>query len=150
MTRWRILCAPLLRGDLDVRGATFSAAGSLLGGGYHSDRNAVHSRRGAHNFRAEIGRNRTGRCRRRAIIAAIWREHSDVRSRRICARRNLPGLAAQRNAYRYAGVTLAVVMLVARANSSWDVAMHRFIEVSIGIAIGLLLTAVWPERISDE
>jgi uncharacterized membrane protein YccC len=60
------------------------------------------------------------------------------------------GLRLQRNAYRYAGVTLAVVMLVARANSSWDVAMHRFIEVSIGIAIGLLLTAVWPERISDE
>jgi uncharacterized membrane protein YccC len=54
------------------------------------------------------------------------------------------------NAYRYAGVTLAVVMLVARPDAAWLVAVHRFIEVSIGIAVGLLLTAVWPERMTDE
>jgi uncharacterized membrane protein YgaE (UPF0421/DUF939 family) len=59
-------------------------------------------------------------------------------------------LHLERNAYRYAGVTLAVVMLVTRTNSSWIVATHRFIEVSLGIAIGLALTAVWPERSSAE
>jgi len=26
------------------------------------------------------------------------------------------------------------------------VAVHRFIEVSIGIAVGLIVTVLWPER----
>jgi uncharacterized membrane protein YccC len=59
-------------------------------------------------------------------------------------------LHLHRNAFRYAGVTLAVVMLVDRNTAAWKVAVHRFIEVSIGITIGLILTAVWPERITDE
>ena len=35
----------------------------------------------------------------------------------------------ERNAYRYAGVTMAIVMLVP-AHSGWVVALHRFFEVS--------------------
>ena len=48
-------------------------------------------------------------------------------------------------AYRLASVTLAIVMLIARAKPVWIVAAHRFVEVSVGIAVGLALTAVWPE-----
>jgi uncharacterized membrane protein YgaE (UPF0421/DUF939 family) len=48
-------------------------------------------------------------------------------------------------AYRLASVTLAIVMLVARTRPAWIVAAHRFLEVSVGIAVGLALTAVWPE-----
>jgi uncharacterized membrane protein YccC len=47
-------------------------------------------------------------------------------------------------AYRMASVTLAIVMLVARTKAAWIVAAHRFVEVSVGIAVGLALTAVWP------
>ena len=54
-------------------------------------------------------------------------------------------LRVERNALRYAGVTLAVVMLIARAGSPWVIAAHRFIEVSLGIAVALALTALWPE-----
>ena len=50
-----------------------------------------------------------------------------------------------RNSFRYAGITLAVVMLIARAEPAWMIAIQRFLEISIGIAFGLLLTAVWPE-----
>src|SRR6516162_4026929 len=50
-----------------------------------------------------------------------------------------------RNAFRYAGTTLAIVMLVARAEPAWMIAVHRFLEISVGIAVGVLLTAVWPE-----
>ena len=50
-----------------------------------------------------------------------------------------------RNAFRYAGITLAIVMLVARAEPAWMIAIHRFLEISLGIAVGLLVTAVWPE-----
>jgi uncharacterized membrane protein YgaE (UPF0421/DUF939 family) len=50
-----------------------------------------------------------------------------------------------RNAFRYAGITLAIVMLLARAEPAWMVAIYRFLEISVGIAVGLILTAVWPE-----
>lgn len=52
----------------------------------------------------------------------------------------------ERAAYRYAGITLAIVMLVGRTNRSWVVAVHRFVEVSIGIAVGLVASAIWPEK----
>ena len=55
-------------------------------------------------------------------------------------------LRVERSAYRYASITLAIVMLVPRAASVWRIAVHRFFEVSLGIAVGLLLSAVWPER----
>jgi len=55
-------------------------------------------------------------------------------------------LHLDRSAFRFAGITLAIVMLVAHTQSPWIVAAHRFVEVSIGIVIGLLLAAVWPER----
>src|SRR5580698_11386955 len=48
------------------------------------------------------------------------------------------------DAYRFASVTLAIVMLVAHSKQAWIVAAHRFIEVSVGIAVGLALTALWP------
>jgi uncharacterized membrane protein YgaE (UPF0421/DUF939 family) len=54
-------------------------------------------------------------------------------------------LRMERNAYRYAGITLAIVMLVPRTEPGWIIAMHRFIEISIGIVVGLALTAIWPE-----
>ena len=55
-------------------------------------------------------------------------------------------LGVGRGAYRYAGITLIVVMLIARTAPAWIVAIHRFVEISVGIAVGLLVTAVWPER----
>jgi len=48
------------------------------------------------------------------------------------------------DAYRLASVTLAIVMLIARPEKAWIVAAHRFVEVAVGIAVGLALTAVWP------
>ena len=59
-------------------------------------------------------------------------------------------LGLGRNAYRFAGITLAIVMLVHYARPAWVVALHRFVEVSVGIAVGLVMTLVWPERIVRE
>jgi uncharacterized membrane protein YgaE (UPF0421/DUF939 family) len=55
-------------------------------------------------------------------------------------------LGLDRSGYRYAGITLAIVMLISRSNAVWVIAIHRFVEVSIGIVFGLILTAIWPER----
>ena len=49
------------------------------------------------------------------------------------------------NSYRFAGITLAIVMLIPHTAPPWTVALHRFIEVSIGIVVGLAVTALWPE-----
>jgi uncharacterized membrane protein YccC len=48
------------------------------------------------------------------------------------------------NGYRFAGVTLAIIFLVVRVEPPWRTAAHRFTEVSIGIAVALALTALWP------
>ncbi|HKN33686.1 MAG TPA: FUSC family protein [Terriglobales bacterium] len=55
-------------------------------------------------------------------------------------------LRVERGAYRYATTTLVIVMLVTRSTSAWRIGIHRFFEVSIGIAVGLVLSALWPER----
>jgi uncharacterized membrane protein YgaE (UPF0421/DUF939 family) len=52
-------------------------------------------------------------------------------------------------AYRFAGVTLAIVMLIVRDRPAWVVAEHRFVEVAVGIAVGLVVTAIWPTRQSN-
>jgi len=53
---------------------------------------------------------------------------------------------SDRSAYRFGGVTLAIVLLVPRAGPAWRIAFHRFAEVSIGIGVALLLAWLWPEE----
>jgi uncharacterized membrane protein YccC len=55
-------------------------------------------------------------------------------------------LRVEQPAYRYAGITLIIVMMTAHTQTPWMVAAHRFAEISIGLAVGLILTAIWPER----
>jgi uncharacterized membrane protein YgaE (UPF0421/DUF939 family) len=47
------------------------------------------------------------------------------------------------SAYRFAAIALSIVLLVAHGRPPWIVAVHRFVEVSLGIAVALLITAVW-------
>src|SRR5436190_7945256 len=49
-------------------------------------------------------------------------------------------------AYRFGGVALAIVLMVPRTGPAWQIALHRFIEVSIGIGVALILSVLWPER----
>ena len=52
---------------------------------------------------------------------------------------------SNRSTYRFAGVTLAIVLLVPRAGPAWRIALHRFAEVSIGIGVALIFAFLWPE-----
>ena len=47
------------------------------------------------------------------------------------------------SAYRFAAITLTIVLLIAHSRPPWIVAMHRFVEVSLGIAVALVITLVW-------
>lgn len=82
-----------------------------------------------------------------AIVASQFGPHALVFSTsvfilgllRAVARLNL-------SAYRFAGVTLGIILLVPRAGPAWEIAFHRFTEVSIGIGVALILALVWPEK----
>src|SRR5437588_2678315 len=52
-----------------------------------------------------------------------------------------------RTSYRFAGITLAIIMLVTRTQSAWTIAAHPVVAVALGIAVGWLLGGVWPERL---
>lgn len=55
-------------------------------------------------------------------------------------------LRLEKTAYRYAGITLTVIVLIPHAHSPWLTALHRFVEVSIGLLVALGIVALWPER----
>ena len=52
----------------------------------------------------------------------------------------------EKTAYRYAGITLTIIVLIPRTAAPWLIALHRFLEVSIGIIVALAVVALWPER----
>ena len=67
----------------------------------------------------------------------------------VCSGLICLALKLDRAAYRFAGITVSIIMLVARTQSAWIIAMHRFVEVSLGIAVGLVVTGVWPEKVQS-
>jgi uncharacterized membrane protein YgaE (UPF0421/DUF939 family) len=47
-------------------------------------------------------------------------------------------------AYRFAAITLTIIFLIPHTPAPWIVAWHRFLEVSLGIAVALVATMAWP------
>jgi uncharacterized membrane protein YccC len=81
-----------------------------------------------------------------AIVASYFGPHILVLGTSVFFLGLLCALArADRSAYRFGGITLAIVLLIPRAGPAWETALHRFAEVSIGIGVALLLTVIWPE-----
>ena len=52
-------------------------------------------------------------------------------------------LRLEKVAYSYACITLAIIVLIPRADTPWIAAAHRFAEVSLGILVALAVVAVW-------
>jgi hypothetical protein len=48
----------------------------------------------------------------------------------------------EKTAYRYASVTLAIIVLIPRSGAAWIIALHRFLEVSVGIIVALSVVVV--------
>ncbi len=48
--------------------------------------------------------------------------------------------------YRLACVTVALVMLIGKSGSPWSMALHRFLEVALGIVVGVIISALPPRR----
>jgi uncharacterized membrane protein YgaE (UPF0421/DUF939 family) len=59
------------------------------------------------------------------------------------------GLLGFADAARLAGVAVAIVMLASHPGRPWTAALHRFLEVSFGIVIAVLVSGLnWPSRSS--
>ena len=52
----------------------------------------------------------------------------------------------EKSAYHYASITLAIIVLIPRSAPAWTIALHRFLEVSVGIIVALAVVALWPEH----
>jgi uncharacterized membrane protein YccC len=52
----------------------------------------------------------------------------------------------ERVGYSYAGMTLAIIVLIPRPEPPWIAALHRFAEVSLGILVALAVVAFWREE----
>jgi len=52
----------------------------------------------------------------------------------------------EKTAYRYASITFTIIVLIPRSEAPWATALHRFIEVSVGIIVALAVVALWPEH----
>ena len=47
-------------------------------------------------------------------------------------------------AYRFAAITLSIILLIPHVRLPWIVAWHRFLEVSLGNVVALVVTVAWP------
>ena len=79
-----------------------------------------------------------------ALIAAYLHPNWIVYGAGIYVCGILCALLRMDSAYRFAAITLTIVLLVAHTRPPWIVAAHRFVEVSLGIAVALVVTVVWP------
>ncbi len=78
-----------------------------------------------------------------ALTATLFRPNWMVYGAAIFICGVLCSLLQLGSAYRFAAITLSIVLLIAHERPPWVVASHRFVEVSLGIAVALLVTTVW-------
>ncbi len=55
-----------------------------------------------------------------------------------------------RGAFRYGCIAAAIVILVPHSGNAGMVALHRFVEVSLGIGVGLATATVWPRPLAEK
>ena len=78
-----------------------------------------------------------------ALIASFFRSSWTVYGAGIFVCGILCVLLRLGAAYRFAAIALTIVLLGDQGRPPWIVATHRFVEVSLGIAVALLMTLVW-------
>ncbi len=79
-----------------------------------------------------------------AAIATFFRPSAAVYAVGIVLCGLLAWLFRAGGAYRFAAITLSIILLIPRARAPWITGWHRFLEVSLGIAVALVVTTVWP------
>jgi uncharacterized membrane protein YgaE (UPF0421/DUF939 family) len=84
-------------------------------------------------------------------FAALFGERLWVFAAAVTITVFLCGMLGFADAARLAAVAVAIVMLASRPGHPWTVALHRFLEVSFGIVIAVMVTAlIWPTRSAKQ
>lgn len=78
-----------------------------------------------------------------AVIAIFFRPTWVVYGLGILVCGLLSFLLRIAGAYRVAAIAFTIVLLITHDRPPWIVATHRFVEVSLGIAVALLITVLW-------
>ena len=82
-----------------------------------------------------------------AIMASYFGGHVLVFGVGVCILGLLSAVTrSDVSAYRFGGITLAIVLLLPRIGPAWQIAFDRFAEVSVGIGVALIFAWVWPDR----
>jgi uncharacterized membrane protein YgaE (UPF0421/DUF939 family) len=81
-----------------------------------------------------------------ALIATFFSSSTLVYAVAIFSCGVLCAFLRLRSAYRFAAITLSIILLIAHQRPAWIVAAHRFVEVSLGIAVALAVAELWPVR----
>lgn len=77
-----------------------------------------------------------------ACAVSLWGTHLWSFALGIFCAILLCAIVGRWETYRFAGVTVAIVMLITRQASPWIIALHRFLEVSFGIAVAFVVILV--------
>lgn len=80
---------------------------------------------------------------RGALVATFFSSNWIVYAASIFVCGLLSSVLRLGNAYRFAAIALTIVLLIT-LRPPWSVALHRFVEVSLGIAVALLIAKLWP------
>jgi uncharacterized membrane protein YgaE (UPF0421/DUF939 family) len=81
-----------------------------------------------------------------AIVATFFPPNALIYAGAIFLCGMVCALLRLRGAYRFAAITLSIILLIAHESPAWIVASHRFVEVSLGIAVALAIAELWPSR----
>src|SRR5258708_16395343 len=83
-----------------------------------------------------------------ALVASLFRPNWIVYAGAIFVCGLLCSLLRLGGAYRFAAITLTIILLITHSDPPWSVAVHRFTEVSLGIAVALGLR--WCGGVSKD
>lgn len=82
-----------------------------------------------------------------AIFGSVWGDHVVAFGIAVGVTVWFCAALGLLDSYRLAGVTVGVVMLVGREDPYWVIAVRRFLEVSVGIVVSLVVTGMtWSSR----
>jgi uncharacterized membrane protein YgaE (UPF0421/DUF939 family) len=79
-----------------------------------------------------------------AIVGSLFPSRVLVYALAIVLSGALCAVLGFHGAYRFAAITVSIILLIPHPHSVWIVAAHRFVEVSLGIAVALALALLWP------
>lgn len=77
------------------------------------------------------------------VVSQVWHDSILIFAVGVLVVMVLCTALRYKNAGRLGGVTVAIIVLIPYPGPLWQIALQRFLEVSFGIVISLLVAVVW-------